>query len=200
MSVLFCSVLCLLFPNYLHYHPMNWPRNLKSNLNMYKRETKQQKGRLKIAYENFYARALVHALHNSKQCSHTHICIKISPQTPQLCCFKKLLRRLLCPTVQFICGDSHTLPVRALHFKTMLTHVYIHTPSQTPQLCCFCFKKLSRLLPCLAVQHLLWRYFLFVPTCFLRVKYAGNCDTWQSKMVNLLMHARLPPFAVPCPT
>jgi hypothetical protein len=147
---------------------MNQPRNLKSNLNMYNRETQQQKGRLTIAFENAYARALLRALHNSKQCLHIYIYMyECSTPNAIAVLFPKAAEKAAMSRRPSHLWRHVRASVRALHFKTMLTHVYIYIPPQTPQVCCF--EKLSRLLPCPAVQAICGDIFLFVPTCFLRV-------------------------------
>jgi hypothetical protein len=155
-----CSVFCLFCPKYHRYHPKNQPRNLKSNLNMYNRETQQQKGRLTIAFENAYARALLRALHNSKQCLHIYIYMyECSTPNAIAVLFPKAAEKAAMSRRPSHLWRHVRASVRALHFKTMLTHVYIYIPPQTPQMCRF--KKLSRQLPCLAVQVPLWRYFSF---------------------------------------
>jgi hypothetical protein len=108
---------------------MDQPRNLKSNLNMYKRGTQQEKGRLKTAYENAYARALVRALHSSKQCLYVYICF--TPNAIAVPFQKTTEEAAMSRRLSHLWRYIHT-SVHALRFKTMLTYTYLYsTPNVT---------------------------------------------------------------------
>ena len=98
---------------------MNQLGNLKLNINIYKRETQQQKGLRKRRCARFRA------------CSASFIYIYSTRNTTDVL-FQKRSRKSPCPTTSYLWRYVRFFRAFPAQFKTMLTYMYIYsTPNAT---------------------------------------------------------------------